>query len=116
MVATETAWKAKKNVKTEVAKKNPKKGFVSEVVIEKKVSNNPDADVSVFTKTTSPKVVVQSEKMDTPQIIQNIHRHRVLKSICLIVMGIIILMTFFLSLKTYNTVNELYQSFNSAIN
>jgi hypothetical protein len=28
------------------------------------------------------------------------------------VMGIIILMTFFLSLKTYNTVYELYQLFN----
>lgn len=106
MVITKTTWKTTKSTKTKVSKK----GTVSDVV-EKKVSNNPDTSVSVFTKTTNPKVVVQSEKIDTPQVIQNIHRHRILKSVCLIVMGIIVLMTFFLSLKTYQTVNELYQLF-----
>ena len=104
MVTTKTTWKTTKVSKAKVSKK----GTVSDVV-EKKISANPDTSVSVFTKTTNPKVVVQSEKINTLHNIQNIHKDRILKSICLIVMGIIILMTFFLSLKTYQTVNELYE-------
>ena len=113
MIVANTTWKTKKN---QVSRKDSKKESVSEVTIERKTSNNSDSDVSVFTRTTAPKVIVQSEKIDTPHIIQNIQRHRIIKSVCLIVIGIIILMTFFLSLKTYNNVNELYQLLSSVTN
>ena len=106
MATTKTTWKTKSN---QVSRRNSKKDFVSEVVLEKKVSDNSESGVSVFTKTTTPKVIIQSEKMDEPEVYQNVKRHNAIKSICLIVMGIIILMTFFLCLKTYNDVNELYQ-------
>ena len=104
MATTKTAWKTKNN---QVSRRNSKKESVSEVVVEKKISDNSDANVSVFTKTTSPKVVVQAEKMENFEFNQNIYRHKILLSACLIIMGIIILMTFFLALKTYNNVNEL---------
>ena len=102
------AKKSKKIVKKGNSEKVSKKEAVSEVVTEKKISNHNDTDVSVFTKMTTPKVVIQSEEIDSPIITQNICRHSILKFTCLIIMGIIILMTFFLSLKTYNSVNELY--------
>ena len=104
MVKAKTPWKLKGN---EVSKRSSKKETVSEVVTEKKISNDSNVGVSVFTKTTTPKVVIQSEKMDNAGIYQNICKHRIMKSACLIIMGIIILMTFFLALKTYNSVNEL---------
>ena len=85
--------------------KNLKKNSVSEV-IEKKNPNNLEGNVSIFTKTTNPKVIIQSENVNNHS--QSICRHRLLKSIYLIILGIIVLMTFFLSLKTYNIVNELY--------
>jgi len=113
MVTSKSTWKVQKSTKSKVSpKKTTKKETISEVVVEKNVSNNSDTWVSVFTKTTNPKVVIQSDKIDTLDNCQKIHKHQILKSVCLIVMGIIILMTFFLSLKTYNTVNELYQLFN----
>ena len=75
--------------------------------MERKISDNSETGVSVFTKSTSPKLIIQSEKIDSPDIDQNISRHSILKSVCLIIMGVIILMTFFLSLRTYNNVIEL---------
>jgi hypothetical protein len=104
MVKAKTPWKLKGK---EVSKRSSKKETVSEVVTEKKISNDSNVGVSVFTKTTTPKVVIQSEKMDNTGIYQNVCKHRIIKSACLIIMGIIILMTFFLALKTYNSVNEL---------
>lgn len=104
MVEAKTPWKLKGK---EVSKRSSKKETVSEVVTEKKISNDSNVGVSVFTKTTTPKVVIQSEKMDNADIYQNVCKHRIIKSACLIIMGIIILMTFFLALKTYNSVNEL---------
>lgn len=105
MVKAKTPWKLKGK---EVSKRSSKKETVSEVVTEKKISNDSNVvGVSVFTKTTTPKVVIQSEKMDNAGIYQNVCKHRIIKSACLIIMGIIILMTFFLALKTYNSVNEL---------
>ena len=109
MATTKTTWKTKSN---QVSRRNSRKDSVSEVVIEKKISDDSEAGVSVFTKTTTPKVVIQSEEMRDPEVYQNVKRHNALKSICLIVMSIIILMTFFLCLKTYNDVNELYQLLN----
>jgi len=111
MVIVKTASKSQKNSRTKVSKKDSLNGVVSDVAVEKRVSNDSDANVSVFTKTTNPNVVINSEDVATYGK-QRFHKHRILKSVCLIVMGIIILMTFFLSLKTYNAVNELYQLFN----
>ena len=64
------------------------------------------SNVSVITKTTTPKVVIQSEDItNNDNILED--KHLLLKLICFVIMCIILLMTFFLSLKTYNTVNEL---------
>lgn len=111
MVIAKTTSKSQKSSKTRSPKKDSLNGVVSDVVVEKKVAGSSDANVSVFTKTTRPNIVINSEDVTVCRG-QNIHKHKILKSVCLIVMGIIILMTFFLSLKTYNTVNELYQLFN----
>ena len=113
MVTAKTVSKLQKNPRVKASGKNSLNGTISEVEVEKKVSRNTDTtDVSVFTKTTNPKVVIQSDKLNIARINQNINMYGILKSICLIVLGIVILITFFLSLKTYNTVNELYQLFN----
>ncbi len=108
MANTKAVWRTKKSATTKTSKKEA----VSEVVTAKSFENH-DSNVSVLTKTVGPKVTIQSEKLESPMLYsgQNIHKHRILKSVFMVVMGIIILMTFFLSLKTYNTVNELYQLF-----
>ena len=110
MVATRITSKSQKVSKTKSPKKDSLNGVVSDVVLEKKTHNNSDTNVSVFTKTTNPNVIINSENTNSYKN-YCIHKHRILKSFCLIVLGVIILITFFLSLKTYNTVNELYQLF-----
>lgn len=76
---------------------------------EKKIEDSSETNVSVFTKTTNPKVIIKSEKLEnnstSPQ--RNSNTITLLKFLCFSIMCIIILMTFFLSLKTYNMVNEL---------
>lgn len=81
-----------------------KSSWVLEVKPEKTSSN-----VSVITKTTTPKVLIQSENINNNENILNEinDKHLLLKLICFVIMCIISLMTFFLSLKTYNNVNEL---------
>ena len=81
-----------------------KSSWVLEVKPEKTSSN-----VSVITKTTAPKVLVQSENINNNENILNEinDKHLLLKLICFVIMCIILLITFFLSLKTYNAVNEL---------
>lgn len=74
---------------------------------EKEVEHISENKVSVFTKTTAPKVVIQSENIDNNLFSENVNKHQILKICCLIIMSIILLMTFFLALKTYNAVNEL---------
>ena len=83
---------------------NKKDDKVLQVKAEKESSN-----VSVITKTTSPKVVIQSENVsNNSHLLNEIHdKHLLLKLICFVIMCIILLMTFFLSLKTYHAVNEL---------
>ena len=83
---------------------NKKDDKVLQVKAEKESSN-----VSVITKTTSPKVVIQSENVsNTSHLLNEINdKHLLLKLICFVIMCIILLMTFFLSLKTYHAVNEL---------
>lgn len=93
--------KRKSNTRKASNKKDDK---VLQVKTERDQSN-----VSVITKTTTPKVVIQSEKVSNKENLSNeiSDRHLLLKLICFVIMCIILLMTFFLSLKTYNTVNEL---------
>ena len=83
---------------------NKKDDKVLQVKAEKESSN-----VSVITKTTAPKVVVQSENVsnNSPFLNEINDKHLLLKLICFIIMCIILLMTFFLSLKTYHAINEL---------
>lgn len=93
--------KHKSTTKKPSNKKNDK---VLQVKTEKESSN-----VSVITKTTTPKVVVQSENVsNNSHLLNEINdKHLLLKLICFVIMCIILLMTFFLSLKTYHTVSEL---------
>ena len=110
MFLSMTTWKTKKVLKNKVFTWNSKKDDISDVVTEKSSIDNSEVGVSVFTKTTNPKVVIQSERVNKSAFIgnQNVCEHKFLKSVCVIILGIILLMIFFLTLKTYNTVNELY--------
>ena len=83
---------------------NKKDEKILQVNTEKDPSN-----VSVITKTTAPKVIIQSENITNNEDIVNkiSNKHLLLKFICFVIMCIILLMTFFLSLKTYNAVNDL---------
>ena len=104
------ASKNKKEWASEKSKKIQKVTSVS--TTSKKATDSSDANVSVFTRTTNPKVIIQSESIgDMCSTIwtSNCHRHKLLKFLCLIIMCSIILITFFLSLKTYNIVHELSQ-------
>jgi len=91
--------KRKSNTQKTTTKKN---GKVLQVTAEKATSN-----VSVITKTTTPKVVIQSEKVKDAVFNQDYDKHLLLKLVCFVIMCAILLISFFLSLKTYNTVNEL---------
>ena len=91
--------------KSNTNKTSNKKGEkVLQVSAEKDSSN-----ISVITKTTTPKVIIQSESITNNEDIVNqiSNKHLLLKFICFVIMCIILLMTFFLSLKTYNAVNDL---------
>lgn len=102
-------WTTKKPWGTLTSKKSSKRLLDSDVVAEKSVKTT-ESDVSVFTKTTNPKVVVESENLKEKCNIslQKCHcKHKILKCLCFIILSIVVLMTFFLALKTYNTVNEL---------
>lgn len=97
-------------------KKNAKKGIsVNKMKVEPFNSSstpniNTESNVSVITKTTNPRVVVQRESTNDMKNWLDYRRHNLIKFVCLIVMCVIILITFFLSLKTYNIVNSLYGS------
>lgn len=83
---------------------NKKNSKTSNLSVEMKQSSNvTEAGVSVITKTTNPKVLIQSENFDKNPYAE----HQLLKFICMIVMCTIILITFFVSIKTYNLVQEL---------
>lgn len=109
MITRKAVSKSKKISDVKIASKNSKRETVSDVVVEKKTSENPETGVSVFTKTTNPKIVIQSENLEDTRVCQNqnICSCRFLKFVCLMIMCIIVLMTFFLTLRTYNIVNEL---------
>jgi len=109
MIVRKTVSKSGKAEKVKISTRGSKKETVSDVVVEKEVSENPETGVSVFTKTINPKVVIQSGNLENTKTCQNqnVCSCRFLKFVCLMIMSIIVLMTFFLALKTYNIVNEL---------
>lgn len=103
-----------KNKKTLNSKSKQKKSDIK-VPIKKDSADFFEKEVSVITKTTKPQVVIQSEKIDELQkncmhdwTIWFRNKHQLIKFCCIIVVCIIILLTFFLSLKTYNMVKDLH--------
>ena len=97
------------NKKPKISKKVQKVIWTNEDTHNKKL-NSSDSSVSVFTRTTNPKVIIKSENIENSwKFIWKgiLDKHRLLRFIWMIIMCLIILITFFLSLKTYNTVNEL---------
>jgi len=98
--------KEKNNV---ISKKTENKHKKTDSIAKRDIKNISENNVSVFTKSINPRVIIKSEDMDQKPnlLIQNMDKHQILKVCCLIIMCIILLMTFFLSLKTYNTVQEL---------
>lgn len=89
-------WKVEKNrqSQTEIKKNDNTTEDISET------------NVSVITKTTNPRIVVQSENLDKDHKL-NLHEHTLLKFICLIIMCVIVLITFFISIKTFDMVKDL---------
>lgn len=86
--------------KTNVSKKRKSESKISE-----KDSTSNITSVSVITKSTKPNVVIQAEKFESKNSI-NTDEKMIFTQICMFVVGIIILLTFFLSLKTYKIVNQ----------
>jgi hypothetical protein len=93
--------------KNTVNKKSTKKDWTTKVVTDKNQTTNPETNVSVFTKTTNPKVIIKTESLENNYLCKIHDKHKVLRFLCFVIICIIILATFFLSLHTYNTVNEL---------
>ena len=92
------------------SKETRKKVVASDIIEEKPVKTASEANVSVLTKTTNPKIIVESENLknsyDVP-LCNNSRKHGLLKSVFFIVICIIILMMFFLTIRIYNMVDEL---------
>lgn len=82
-----------------------KKDWTSNLTTQENTERSNEEDFSVITKSTRPKVIIQSENIENNCSIY--HNHKMIKFIFLIVISCIILITFFLSIKTYNMVNEL---------
>lgn len=99
----------KKQKKTSTTKKTSQKTWTSAVVTEKKHADSSEANVSVFTKTTNPKIIIESENLKNNNMfsLEKQNKYNMLIFFCFIIMCIIILATFFLSLQTYDTVNKL---------
>lgn len=75
-----------------------------------RLDNKFENGVSVITKTTKPKVVIQSEKIAEPKNCNYsdfCKKYSIVEYLYLIIMWIIVLITLFISIKTYNTVNNL---------
>ena len=91
-----TDWKTEKNRQSQtVIKKN-----------SNTTEESPETNVSVITKTTNPRIVIQSENFNRDYQF-GLHKHTLLKFICLIIMCVIILITFFISIETFDMVRDL---------
>ena len=102
--------KSTTNTKKTTAKSDSKKASVKKnTIVEKKISQS-DNSVSVITKTTKPKVIIQSENINkaTSSCSDFFEcKNTFIVLICKIIMCVIVLIMFFLVLKIHNTVNEL---------
>ena len=110
MKTEKNTWKTKNSWSTLSAGGVSKKLENSGVVVTEKNDKTIEGDVSVFMKTTKPKVILESESLNGKchTLLQKHYcGYRVLRFLCFIILCIIVLMTFFLALKTYNMVNEL---------
>ena len=106
--------KAKSTIKNEWKSKTQKAIRMSNKFDDEKSTNSSNTNVSVFTRTTNPKVIIESENVNWSFEWKEHHgKHKLLKFICMMIMCLIILMTFFLSLKTYNMVHNLSEYFVS---
>ena len=77
------------------------------ISIKKNTSDSSGNNVSVITKTTKPQIIIQSEKIgDKTNIYPN--KHKLIKFCCMIILCIIILLTFFLTLKVYNMLSDIH--------
>lgn len=108
-ITNETNW-TKKQWKSPISRKNSKKDWISNVSTNKKYTEHPETDVSVLTKTTNPKVIINTEDIKNGR--NNLswkkqNKYDILIFFCFIIMCIIILATFFISLQTHNIVKEL---------
>ena len=94
--------------KRKITKKNHdklvEKNWIHNITVQGGTENINENNSSVIIKSTRPKVVVQSEDIKDNCIH---HETKIIKSMLLVVMCLIILITFFLSLRTYNMVNKL---------
>ena len=108
MATRKTVWKAQKTKKSEVSKKASKETDFK-TVSPSKISN--DSNVSVFTKTSNPKVIIQTDNINenVKQKNEDISQINIIKNLCAIIICLIILITFFLSFKTYIMMNNLLQ-------
>ena len=76
--------------------------------VENLKKNHAESSVSVFTRSTNPKVVVWAEKVDKVISCNNRwHSWRIMKFVFMIVMGILLVITFFVSLRTYHLVENM---------
>lgn len=74
------------------------------------ITSHSESSVSVFTKTSNPKVIVKSEALNNECGGFNWRiscEHRLMKFACMVIICLIVLIIFFLSFRTYNKVNEL---------
>ena len=75
-----------------IPKKIKKDNKIFNSISEKKIETSNENNVSVFTKTTNPKVIIQSDNLGEKLNLftQNMDKHKILKLCCLIIMSIIL--------------------------
>jgi len=101
--------------KKESGLKNKQKKSDIKISTKKNSTDFSEKEVSVITKTTKPQVLIQTERINNYQKdpIYNWawlrNKSQLIKFCCSIIICIIILLTFFLSLKTYNMVKDLHE-------
>lgn len=77
-------------------------------VVENEKREQTESNVSVFTRSTNPKVVVWAEKVSNEKSCCNRQcSWRIIKFVFMVVMSILLIITFFVSLRTYHIVENL---------
>ncbi len=91
------------------SKKSVTKKLSNESEVIENVKKEPtESNVSVFTRSTNPKVVVWAEKVNNEKSCYNRQcSWRIMKFVFMVVMSILLIITFFISLRTYHIVENL---------